>query len=159
MKSSVRSQLVPVIVVEQSQPTKDNQYYWFGQQIKQAFGNLFEHFYGDIQITPDKHGSQQVEITLNNKAVMSCFGASGDFEFLATSQFTYRPDDNEPWDLEIKALRDGFGIDMSVRGKTAKDCVRGMISERKKFLKRQLSDLCRRSRSFENYTRMRHTYG
>lgn len=123
------------------------------EQVRAAFVGLTNDLFDHIEVEPEKWSDERVMIKLTGSTFIS-LKAGFAFEFLNSSVFSYRPKDNEPWELSVET-DDGFGSGMSITALTPRECVRGMITQRKKYLKEQLASL-NRFRDFEDYTYCRH---
>jgi len=125
-----------------------------GEQVRAAFVGLAGNLYDRIEIEPDPYWDDRARFKVSNPSFILLKDGWA-FDFLGSCTFSYRPQDAEPWDLEINGPNDDFGSGMSVSAKTPRECVRAMITERKKDLRRQLASL-NRFRDFEDYTHNRH---
>lgn len=145
-------------LTQETEPTPDNHFYRLGEAVRKAFEGLTNNLFDHIRI--EKVWTGKTEVRIEGESFIS-LKAGDAFDFLSSARFTHdqkaENEGKECWDLRISEMDDGFGIDMSVTGKTPRECVRAMIQERKNWLRSRLKKL-NRFPEFQDYTHLRHCY-
>jgi hypothetical protein len=121
-----------------------------GELVRAAFDGIADNLYDHIHYSQRMGDSFPDEHLFGLKDVGFAF--PDELKFLSTSRFQYgkiNARGNKKWSLEIDSLEDYFGAGMLVYGVTPRDCVLGMIAERKKFLQRDIKKL----KKFDKQTR------
>ena len=142
-------------LLQETTLTTDCHYYSLGESVRKAFEGLTDNLYDHVVVEP-KRPINAIEVRIEGNSFIS-LKAGHSFDFLSSARFLYRKSDQEPWELSVNDMDDGFGMSMSVSAATPRACVKAMIQERKNYLKKMLKDL-NKFRTFDDYTRLNHYF-